>query len=62
MKFELSILFVVLIFIQRMRISKAKNLLEAQNKEITKSKAKVKDLNFQYEKLIQKYEGDTNIN
>lgn len=53
----LSVIFMGLFYYQRVKRSKAKKLLEIQNKEISKSKKQLEDLNFQYEKLISKYEG-----
>ncbi len=50
-------LFVGLLVYQRVKRAKARKILEAQNKEISKSKKQLEDLNFQYEKLIAKYEG-----
>ena len=54
----LAFLFIVLFFYQRIKRNKARKLLELQNKEIKKSQKQLEDLNFQYEKLIAKYEGD----
>ena len=53
----LSILFLILFYFQRKKTSKSKKILEEQNKEITKAKIQLEDLNHQYEKLIDKYEG-----
>lgn len=57
----LTLAFVVLIFYQRIKRAKARKLLEDQHREIRKSKKQLEDLNYQYEKLIQKYEGNNNI-
>ncbi len=56
-----AILFLILLISQRAKRSKARILLENQNKEIKKSKKQLQDLNRQYEKLIDKYEGQNNI-
>lgn len=56
-----AIVFMVLFYFQRKSLSKSKYILEAQNKEIKKSQKQMKDLNYQYEKLIEKYEGDNLI-
>jgi len=53
----LAVLFMGLFYLQRVKGSKAKKLLEEQNKVIGKSKKQLEDLNRQYEKLIEKYEG-----
>ncbi len=55
-------LFVSLLVYQRVKRAKARKLLETQNKEISKSKKQLEDLNFQYEKLIAKYEGNDTDN
>ncbi len=54
-----AILFLGLLISQRAKRSKSRLLLEAQNKEIKKSKKQLQDLNRQYEKLIDKYEGQS---
>jgi hypothetical protein len=56
----IAVLFIGLFYYQRVKRSKAKKLLEIQNKEIKKSKKQLQDLNRQYEKLIAKYEGEDN--
>lgn len=56
--FTLSL--VILIYIQRVRRAKTRLILIAKNKEILKSQKQLKDLNFQYEKLIKKYEANPN--
>lgn len=55
----LSILSISLVIYQRVKRAKARKFLEHQNKEILKSKKQLEDLNYQYEKLISKYEGGT---
>jgi tetratricopeptide (TPR) repeat protein len=57
----LALAFVSLFLYQRIKRSKARKQLEAQHREIKKSKKQLEDLNYQYEKLIQKYEGDNSI-
>ncbi len=58
----LAFLLIILFFYQRIKRNKARKLLEIQNKEIKKSQKQLEDLNFQYEKLIAKYEGDDSSN
>lgn len=58
----LAILFIGLFYLQRKKVGKAKRSLEAQNKEIKKSQKQLGDLNRQYEKLIEKYEGGNSDN
>jgi len=58
----LAILFIGLFYLQRRKVAKAKRVLEAQNKEIKKSQKQLEDLNRQYEKLIDKYEGGSSEN
>ena len=41
---------------QRMKRAKARKELEAKNKELLRTQEQLKDLNFQYERLINKYE------
>ena len=53
----LFIVFIGIFFLQRRKVIRAKRILETQNKEITKSQKQLEDLNHQYEKLIDKYEG-----
>jgi tetratricopeptide (TPR) repeat protein len=53
----LALAFVIMFIYQRIKRNKARKLLVEQNKKIKKSKKQLEDLNFQYEKLIQKYEG-----
>ncbi len=51
-----GLLLLILLLYQRYKGIKIKKLLELQNKEISKAKAQLEDLNYQYEKLILKYE------
>ena len=51
-----SLLLIILIYIQYIKRKKSKNELLLKNAEILKSKKLLEDLNFQYEKLIEKYE------
>lgn len=60
--FVTSLLFLVLFLFQLNTRSKSRKLLEAQNKEIKKSQTQLKDLNYQYEKLIAKYESGQSDN
>jgi len=53
----LAIIFIILFYLQRKKLSKSKLDLENQNKEINRSQKQLKDLNHQYEKLIDQYEG-----
>lgn len=53
----LSLLFIILFYVQRLKTSKSKKALELQNKKIKKSETQLRDLNHQYEKLIEQYEG-----
>lgn len=53
----LSLLFIILFYIQRLKTNKSKKALELQNKKIKKSETQLRDLNHQYEKLIEQYEG-----
>lgn len=46
----------ILIFIQRIKRNKSREELIVKNREINKSKKQLEDLNYQYEKLIEKYE------
>jgi len=52
----ISILFIILFYLQKIKKAKTQELLELQNREILKSKKQIEDLNRQYEKLIKKYE------
>jgi len=55
--FFVSILFIILFYSQRLKTNKSKKALEVQNKKIKKSETQLRDLNHQYEKLIEHYEG-----
>ncbi|MBN2667956.1 MAG: tetratricopeptide repeat protein [Bacteroidales bacterium] len=57
----LALLSMGLFYLQRIKLIKTKKALEIQHKEITKSQKQLKDLNHQYEKLIEKYEGDNKL-
>ena len=56
--FVLVTAFLMLVVFQRQRRAKAKSELEQKNKEIIKSQKQLQDLNRQYEKLIERYEGN----
>jgi len=58
----LTLLFLTYLYLQRSKRTKVRKQLEAQNKEIRKSKKQMEDLNRQYEKLIEKYEGGDSVN
>lgn len=53
----LAILFIILFYVQRIKTGRSKTALELQNKKIKKSETQLRDLNHQYEKLIEQYEG-----
>jgi hypothetical protein len=55
-----GLILILLLFYQRIKRAKAKKQLEVQNREISKAKKQLEDLNFQYEKLISKYENKDN--
>ena len=58
----LTLLFLTYLYIQRIKRTKVRKQLERQNKEIKKSKKQMEDLNRQYEKLIEKFEGGDSTN
>jgi len=50
--------FLIVLVYQRQKKTKVRAELESKNKEILKSQKQLKDLNYQYEKLIQRYESN----
>ncbi len=55
------LVFIAVFYLQRRNLTNSKRMLEEQHKALSKSEKQLQDLNFQYERLINKYEGQSEI-